>query len=182
MVNRNRVYKLFQEKYPGVKEVERFGVAAADTSVQTQNAVAAILAKYPKGQIDAIWATWDAFAIGAARALKEAGRTEIKIYGIDISNTDLQAIQEKDNPWVATAAVDPKLIGAIDIRILAKKIAGEATPKYYDLDASLITQKKLQAANTTVNMQNLTDNIPGWGNSSAFEEKWLQELRSKNKK
>ncbi len=38
----------------------------------------AILAKYPKGKIDAIWGTWDAFSQGAYKALKENGRTEIQ--------------------------------------------------------------------------------------------------------
>ena len=42
--------------------------------------------KYPEGEIDAIFATWDAFAIGAAQAVREAGRDEISIYGIDVSN------------------------------------------------------------------------------------------------
>lgn len=71
MVRRNKVYQETLKANPGIKEVERFGVAAADTSVQTQNAVAAMLNKHPKGEIDAIFATWDAFAIGAARAIKE---------------------------------------------------------------------------------------------------------------
>lgn len=182
MVNRNRVYKLMQEKYPGLVEVERFGVAAADTSVQTQNAVAAMLAKHPKGEIDAIWATWDAFAIGATRAVKEAGRNEVKVYGIDVSNADLQAMQEKDSPWVATAAVDPKLIGAVNLRILLKKIAGDPTPKYYDLEASMITSDKLTTAASAVNMQSLADIVPGWGTSTSFEEPWMTGLKVKNKK
>ena len=76
MVRRNAVYQETLKSNPGIKEVERFGVAAADTSVQTQNAVAAMLNKHKKGEIDAIFATWDAFAIGAARAKKEAGRNE----------------------------------------------------------------------------------------------------------
>lgn len=179
MVNRNRIYKSLLDKYPSIKEVERFGVASSDTSVQTQNAVAAMLAKHPKGEIDAIYAAWDAFAIGAARAVKEAGRTEIKIYGIDVSNADLQAIQEKDSSWIDTAAVDPKLIGAVDIRILLKKIAGEETPKYYDLEASLISQDKLKNAGTAVNMQNLSSIIPGWGKTTSFEEPWMSALSSK---
>ncbi|MBU3154548.1 sugar ABC transporter substrate-binding protein [Clostridium estertheticum] len=177
MVNRNREYKAMLEKYPGLKEVERFGVASSDTSVQTQNAVAAMLAKHPKGTIDAIFASWDAFAIGAQRAVKEAGRSEIKIYGIDVSNADLQAIQQKGSSWVSTSAVDPKLIGAVDLRILLKKIAGEDTPKYYDLEAALITQEKLNNAGTTVNMQNLSKIIPGWGTTTAFQEPWMNTLK-----
>ncbi|MGG1676237.1 sugar ABC transporter substrate-binding protein [Neobacillus sp. NRS-1170] len=182
MVRRNNVYQDVLTKNPGIKEVERFGVAAADTSVQTQNAVAAMLNKYPKGKLDAIFATWDAFAIGAARALKEAGREEVKIYGIDVSNADLQEIQRKGSAWKYTAAVDPKLIGAVDMRLLAKKLAGEETPKTYDLEASLVTQKNVQNSKGAVNMVNLATIIPGWGQSTAFEEDWMKTLKKHYKK
>jgi simple sugar transport system substrate-binding protein len=177
MVRRNNVYKDVLSKNPGLKEVERFGVAAADTSVQTQNAVAAMLNKHKKGEIDAIFATWDAFAIGAARAIKEAGRDEIKIYGIDVSNADLQLMQEKGSPWTYTAAVDPKLIGELNMRILAKKLAGEETPQTYDLEASLIDQKTLQDSKDPVNMQSLANIIDGWGKSDEFNEDWMKTLK-----
>jgi simple sugar transport system substrate-binding protein len=182
MVRRNKVYQDVLTKNPGIKEVDRFGVAAADTSVQTQNAVAAMLNKYPKGKLDAIFATWDAFAIGAARALKEAGREEVKIYGIDVSNADLQEIQRKGSAWKYTAAVDPKLIGSVDLRILAKKLAGEQTPKTYDLEAALVSQKNLQKSSAPVNMVSLAKIIPGWGESTAFEEDWMKKLKEHYKK
>jgi simple sugar transport system substrate-binding protein len=177
MVRRNKIYQEVLAANPGIVELERFGVAAADTSVQTQNAVAAMLTKYPKGEIDAIFATWDAFAIGAARAIMEAGRNEVKIYGIDVSNADLQIMQEENSPWVATAAVDPKMIGAVNMRILAKKIAGEETPQTYDLEAALITQDMLKKSSEPVNMVTLADLIPGWGQTDAFEETWMKALK-----
>lgn len=177
MVRRNSVYQEVLENNPGINELERFGVAAEDTSVQTQNAVEAMLTKYAEGEIDAIFATWDAFAIGAARALKEAGREEIAIYGIDISNADLQEIQEEGNPWKYTAAVDPKLIGAVNVRILAKKLAGEETPQTYDLEAELVSQEQLVGQEEPVNMVNLSEVIEGWGQSDAFEEDWMKELK-----
>ncbi|KPB03944.1 sugar ABC transporter substrate-binding protein [Bacillus sp. CHD6a] len=182
MVRRNNVYQETLEKNSGLIEVERFGVAAADTSVQTQNAVAAMLNKHPKGSIDAIFATWDAFAVGAARALKEAGREEIKIYGIDVSNADLQEISAKGSPWRYTAAVDPKLIGAVNLRLLAKKLAGEETPQTYDLEASLISQEELQQSGEAVNMGNLTSVVEGWGESDAFLEEWMSTLKEHYKK
>lgn len=182
MVRRNKVYQDTLSKYPGIKEIERFGVANENTSVETQNAVAAMLTKHPKGEIDAIFATWDAFAIGAARALIEAGRTEIKIYGIDVSNADLQIMQEENSPWVATAAVDPKMIGAVNVRLLAKKIAGEETPSTFNLDAALIDQETLKKSSDPVNMVSLADIIPGWGISDAFEEDWMKALKEANGK
>ncbi|GGG14131.1 sugar ABC transporter substrate-binding protein [Paenibacillus abyssi] len=182
MVRRNAVYQDMLQQHPGLKEIERFGVAASDTSVQTQNAVAAMLTKHPKGEIDAIFATWDAFAIGAARAVKEAGRDEIKIYGIDVSNADLQIMQEENSPWVATAAVDPKMIGAVNVRLLAKKIAGEETPATYNLEAALIDRDTLAKSGEAVNMVNLANVIPGWGTTDAFEEDWMKALKEANSK
>lgn len=178
MVRRNSVYKETLDKHTGIKELERFGVANDNTTVETQNAVAAMLTKYPKGEIDAIYATWDAFAIGAARALIEAGRTEIKIYGIDVSNADLQIMQEENSPWVATAAVDPKMIGAVNVRLLAKKIAGEETPATYSLEAALIDQESLKKASEPVNMISLAEIIPGWGTTDAFLEDWMKSLKA----
>lgn len=182
MIRRNVVYQEVLGANPGIKELERFGVANENTSVETQNAVAAMLTKYPKGEIDAIFATWDAFAIGAARALIEAGRTEIRIYGIDVSNADLQIMQEEGSPWVATAAVDPKMIGAVNMRLLAKKLAGEETPAEYNLEAALIDQETLNKSSEPVNMATLADIIPGWGRTEAFEEDWMKALKAANAK
>jgi len=182
MVRRNAVYQETLKNNPGIKEVERFGVASDQTSLETQNAVSAILTKYPKGEIDAIFATWDAFAIGAARALEEAGRTEIKIYGIDVSNADLELIQKENSPWVATAAVDPKMIGAVNVRLLAKKIAGEETPETHNLEPVLIERSSLEGASEAVNMVNLANIIPNWGTSTEFEEDWMKALKEANGK
>ncbi|QCT01774.1 periplasmic binding protein/LacI transcriptional regulator [Paenibacillus algicola] len=177
MVRRNAVYQETLKSNPGIKEIERFGVASSDTSIETQNAVAAMLTKHPKGEIDAIFATWDAFAIGAARAINEAGRNEIKIYGIDVSNADLEIMQKPDSPWTATAAVDPKTIGAVNVRLLAKKLAGEETPSTYSLPATLIDQASLAKSEEPVNMSSLANLIPGWGTSTDFEEDWMKALK-----
>lgn len=182
MVRRNQTYQEVLAANPGIVELDRFGVANNNTSVDTQNAVASLLAKYPEGELDAIFATWDAFAIGAYRALVEAGRTEVKIYGIDVSNPDLEAIQAENSPWVSTAAVDPKLIGAVTVRLAAKKLAGEETPATYNLDASLIKQADLASAAEPVRMDGLSAIIPGWGTSDAFLEDWMKDLQAANKK
>lgn len=177
MVRRNAVYTEKLQKNPGIKEIERFGVASADTSGETKAAVAEMLKKHPKGELDAIFATWDAFAIGAVEAIKEAGREEVKIYGIDVSNTDLQLMKENESPWKYTAAVDPKLIGALNMRLVAKKIAGEETPKTYNLEAYLIAQDELQVSKKNVSMENLGEVLPGWGLSTELEEDWMKILK-----
>lgn len=138
--------------------------------------VGALLAKYPEGTVDAIWGSWDEMAKGAYRALTEAGRKDIKLISIDVSNQDMNLMREADSVWLSTAAVDPKLIGLVNMRLLAKKLAGEETPADYNLEAKLIKKTDLKA---DTNMLSLKDVIPGWGKSDAFNEPWMDTLRAK---
>lgn len=70
MERRQAAYKELQKQYPEIKELESIGAVSSDVQGDTANKVGAILAKYPKGKIDAIWGTWDAFSQGAYKALK----------------------------------------------------------------------------------------------------------------
>jgi len=182
MERRQAVYKEVLAKNPGIQELEVIGAVSADVPGDTANKVGAALAKYPKGKLTAIWASWDAFAQGAYKALVENGRTEVKIYGIDVSNPDLEAIQKAGSPWQSTAAVDPKLIGAVNVRLVARKLAGEATPEAYEFPAALIRQADLAKAKTPVNVATLAAVVPGWGQSADFDTPWLAALRAKHGK
>ena len=182
MERRQVVYKKTLEANPGIVELESIGAVSSDVPGDTANKINAILAKYPKGKIDAIWGSWDAFAQGAYKALKESKRTEIKIYSIDVSDQDLQLIQERDSPWVSTAAVDPKLIGTLSLRLLAKKLIGEETPDSYEFKATEIRQADLAKSATAVNSLGLASIVPGWGQSDDLNSPKLQELRDKTAK
>ena len=138
--------------------------------------VSALLAKYPPGTVDVIWACWDEMAKGAYQALIENNRTDIPMVSIDISNQDINLMREPGSKWIATAAVDPSLIGMVDMRLLAKKLAGEPTPVEYNLEAKLIKQEQLKPE---TNMTNLSEVVPGWGKSDAFNEPWMDTLRAK---
>jgi simple sugar transport system substrate-binding protein len=180
MEKRNRVYEIFLKRYPNIKEIARFGSATPNTALDTQAQMDAILKKYPnKGDIAAVWAPWDEFAKGAVRAIKAAGRTEIKVFGIDLSDEDLQLIQEKESPWKASAATDPADIGRVQTRFLYQKIAGEPTPKYFSLDPHLVAKDKLP--DTPINMTQLGEYVDGWGKSDAAISPWMPVLESKQK-
>ena len=139
--------------------------------------VGAVLAKYPEGTVDAIWGSWDEMAKGAYTALKDAGRTDITLISIDISNQDMNLMREEGSVWASTAAVDPGLIGIVNMRLLAMQFAGEETPDNYDLEARLVKGSDLLEE---TNMLNLSDVIPGWGESSAFNQEWMNTLRVAN--
>ena len=57
MERRQAAYKALQKQYPDIKELESIGAVSSDVQGDTANKVGAILAKYPKGKIDAIWGT-----------------------------------------------------------------------------------------------------------------------------
>jgi simple sugar transport system substrate-binding protein len=182
MERRQKTYEEILKQNPGIHQLESIGAVSSDVQGDTANKVGAILAKYPKGKIDAIWGAWDAFSQGAYKALKENGRTEIKLYSIDVSNQDLQMMREKGSPWKITAAVDTQLIGAVNLRIVALKIAGEKTPATYEFPAQAIPQALLQSQSGGINVTGLSKIIPGWGKSEDFTAPWFATLEAKYKK
>ncbi|WP_428944649.1 sugar ABC transporter substrate-binding protein [Pantoea sp. FN060301] len=179
MERRQVVYEKVLKANPGIHQLESVGAVSSDVQGDTANKIGAILAKYPKGKIDAIWASWDAFAQGAYKALQENGRTEIKLYSIDVSNQDLQLMHQQNSPWKQTVAVDSKLIGAINMRLVANKIGGEATPATYQFKASAISQAQLASQAGAVNVASLNKIIPGWGESPDFVAPWFATLHEK---
>lgn len=171
---RETVYKKFEQE----KKIETLEVIGPTNMQDVQgdmNAkVSSILAKYPPGKVDAIWGSWDELAKGGFKAMKENNRNDIKLISIDISNQDINLMREKGSTWLSTAAVDPKLIGVLNMRLIAKKLAGEQVPETYEIDANLIKQSQLTPQ---TNMTNLNQVIKGWGESKDFDEPWMQKLR-----
>ncbi|ELK40080.1 ribose ABC transporter substrate-binding protein precursor [Brevibacillus agri BAB-2500] len=163
MEKRQVTYEAFLKKYPDIKEIAAFGSATNNTALDTQAQMEAILKKYPnKGDITAVWASWDEFAKGATRAIQQAGRTEIKVYGIDLSDEDLQLIQEPNSPWVATAAVDPSNIGRIHAQTVFQKMKGEQVPDSVKLNPVLVKQEDLPK-DKKVTMGDLSQYVQEWG-------------------
>jgi simple sugar transport system substrate-binding protein len=176
MERRQVAYQNILKANPGIKELESVGAVSSDVQGDTANKIGALLAKYPKGQIDAIWGSWDAFSQGAYKALVENGRTEIKLYSIDTSNQDLQLMRQDGSPWKLSVAVDPKLIGAVNLRLIANKIAGEPTPATYEFKAANIPQSLVVSQSGPVNVAGLAKIIPGWGQSTDFVAPWFSTL------
>lgn len=173
---RETIYKKFEQDNK-IKTLEIIGPTNfQDVQGDIAAKVSSVLAKYPAGTVDAIWGSWDEMAKGAYKAIKETNRTDIKLISIDVSNQDMNLMRESGSTWLATAAVDPRLIGIVDMRLLAKQFAGEKAPDTYDLEAKLIKKDQLKPE---TNMTNLKDVIAGWGKSDAFNEKWMDTLRAK---
>ncbi|MGE5701242.1 MAG: sugar ABC transporter substrate-binding protein [Clostridia bacterium] len=163
MEKRQITYEAFLKKYPDIKEAAAFGSATNNTALDTQTQMEAILKKYPnKGDITAVWASWDEFAKGATRAIQQAGRNEIKVYAIDLSDEDLQLLQEENSPWEATAAVDPSNIGKVHAETVFKKIKGEQVPANVKLNPVLVNRTDLPK-DKKVTMADLSQYVKDWG-------------------
>ncbi|GIP37957.1 methylthioribose-binding protein [Paenibacillus sp. J31TS4] len=177
MERRQAAYKEFMAKNPGIKEIAAFG-NANNPMLDAQSQMEAILKKYPnKGDITAVWAAWDEFAKGAAQAIKQAGRTEIKVYGIDMSDEDLQLIQDKSGPWVASAAVDPKDIGRVQVRYLYQKLHGDQAPDKVVLPPVLVDRASLPEQK--ISTAELSKHVKGWGSSEQGYTDWLKAAEKK---
>ena len=131
--------------------------ARGDMTAKTE----AILPTIKEGDVDAIWGCYDELAKGVLQALNDAGRTDIPMYTIDVSNDDIQLMVSNPDVWKSTAAVDPKLIGTVNMRLVALKLMGEETPEYFNLDANNILTSDLSEGTT---MDQLGSIIEGWGN------------------
>nr|WP_231891292.1 sugar ABC transporter substrate-binding protein [Paenibacillus swuensis] len=175
MERRQLAYKAFMEAHPDIKEVAAFGTVSNNTALDIQAQMDAVLKQYPnKGDIAAVWASYDEFAKGAARAIQAAGRDEIKIYGIDLSDEDLTMLQDPKNPWVASAAVDPTDIGRIQVRYLYQKLHGDTTEDKIVLEPVFVSRDQLPSEPVTT--ETLSEHVPGWGGSEQGYTDWLKEL------
>jgi ribose transport system substrate-binding protein len=103
------------------------------------------LASHPAGEENlAIWGCWDDPAIGAIGALRQQGRDDVKVYGI---NGNAQALENiKNGHMTATAWQDSYTEGLNMINMIKEiKDAGDAwQPKAAEVPAVLVTQATVE--------------------------------------
>ncbi|WEK55684.1 MAG: sugar ABC transporter substrate-binding protein [Candidatus Cohnella colombiensis] len=177
MESRQISYDAFLKKYTDIKQIAAFG-DASNPQLDTQAKMEAVLKQYPnKGDITAVWAAWDEFAKGAANAIQQAGRDEIKVYGIDLSDEDLKLIQDPANPWVASAAVDPTSIGTVQVRYLYQKLSGAKTETVVQLEPVFVHRDMLPT-DKVITTDELSQYVEGWGKSELGNTDYLQALEA----
>lgn len=95
-----------------------------------------LLQAYPEGEIEVIYAQCDVMALGALKALKSAGREEIKIISIDGQKEAYEAI--KAGSMVGTFTYP--FPGAEGVKTAIRLIDGETVDKVIDMPSQLITE------------------------------------------
>lgn len=89
--------------------------------------------------IDAIVAQNDSMAIGALKALSNAGRQDIKVFGVDATDDGIASI--KSGGMVGTVSQDTAGMGALAVETLAKKMNGEQVEAINFTQATWVTKE-----------------------------------------
>lgn len=169
---RKRMLPLILNHFPKIKVISEFGKTGKNVVSQTMDMMSAVLTQYPnEGDIDAVWAPWDQWALGCTKAIEAFGR-DIPVYSVDVSPYDLKMMAKEGSVWKATAACDPSEIGRVGIRLCVLSLMGEEVPRYVMLPPALITQD--DARNIPEGSYLTKEIVPQWGDSGIA---WTKELR-----
>lgn len=161
----------FKKENPNMKEIARSGTVESPFSVKNADQVKAIL--QANKNINAYFAPYDEFGKGVVLALEELGMTDkIKLYTADISTQDIELMIKAGSPWAATAATSPRLIGALSVRALALKIAGETLPHDILITPTLFTQKMILESGVK-NMEELEVKFPEFNKTTSTTASWI---------
>lgn len=145
VVKRCEAFDDIIKEYPDIKLITEQHVPAEQPINDAQDIVANLLTANPdKDSITAVFAAWDEPAIGAAKALQEAGRDEVIVTGVDGNEQAVEMIKDGTN---LKATVKQNFEGMADI-------VCEQMEKYFDGEeiekgemyapAELITQENAQ--------------------------------------
>ncbi|PSH65511.1 substrate-binding domain-containing protein [Phyllobacterium sophorae] len=168
---RNETWEKFKSENPAVVEKARFGVVSDTTATSTSDqAKAAFTANR---DIKVVFAPYDEFARGVKLAARDLGIADkVKIYSADVSTADIQEITEDGSPWVATAATNPAVVGAVSIRAVALKVAGADVPLQIVVKPVLLTQTALREAGVKT-IEDLAAKLPSFSTSDAVTADWI---------
>jgi ribose transport system substrate-binding protein len=143
--NRETLLDEVLAKHPGI-EITKNEVRIPGYFEDGAQYANAWLASHPAGDGNlAIWGCWDDPAIGAIGSLRQQGRTDVKVYGV---NGNAQAIENiKNGHMAATGWEDSYREGYDMVKLLPEIIAAKDSwqPKAVEVPAVLITAENVEA-------------------------------------
>jgi simple sugar transport system substrate-binding protein len=167
---RYAVWKEFQARN-NFPEKAVWGVVNDSVPASVADQTKAVLRANP--DINTIFTPWDEFARGVKLAVDELKLNDkVKIFGVDISTSDIQAIREQGSPWVATAATNPAVVGEVAVRAVSLLIAGKDPGHSVEIAPSLVTREDL-LKNDIKTIEELTAKFPAFNASSAAVASWI---------
>ncbi|AMM85590.1 sugar ABC transporter substrate-binding protein [Martelella sp. AD-3] len=145
-VCRNREV-LLDEKlkdYPDIKVTKNEVRIPGYLEDGAQYANAWLASRPPGGDNLAIWGCWDDPAIGAIGPLRQQGRTDVEVYGV---NGNAQALENIRRGHMTATAWEDSYTEGYDMVMLLEKIIDEGDawePKAVEVPAILVTQDNIE--------------------------------------
>jgi simple sugar transport system substrate-binding protein len=168
---RDAVWREFKSAHPQVQEKARWGTVDNPIAQSVANQSAAAYRAHP--DIRVVFAPYDEFARGAKLAADEANvGSKLRIYSADISTADIEAIRAPNSAWVATAATNPAVMGAVSVRAAALEVAGEDPGHRITVKPTLITRDDL-VKNDIKTVAELGARFPAFRSSDAASAAWI---------
>jgi ribose transport system substrate-binding protein len=154
----NQREKAFQEelaaKYPGIKIVDR--ASMADTT-KAEAIASDMVTKHP--DIKAIFAPWDSpVAESVVAALKAAGRSDVKVYTIDLGNTNALDMAKGGNVQEETSTLSVEFGNSLAVAG-AYGVLGKPAPPMVIVPAFPVTKSNLTSGWASTFGQELPANI-----------------------
>lgn len=168
---RDAVWQAFKAAHPKVREAARFGTVDNPIAQSVANQASAAYRANPDVRV--VFAPYDEFARGAKLAADEAGvASRLRIYSADISTADIESIREPGSSWVATAATNPAVVGAVSVRAAALLVAGQDPGHRIEIKPTLITRDDL-VKNDIHTIADLGRKFDAFRRSDAATAKWI---------
>jgi len=89
--------------------------------------------------VNVVYAHNDDMALGAMQVLRENGKDDVFVAGVDGLSEALEAMASGEG-YVATALNDPQYLGDVTIQVARQVIAGEAVPEFVDAGSQAVTE------------------------------------------
>jgi ribose transport system substrate-binding protein len=129
---------------PGIKIIA--SQYANYTQADAMKVMEDFLQRFPKGEIDAVFAQDDSMAQGAIQAMKASGRlNEIKVFSTHGNQSAFDSIIKGETIASGVYAM-PSPMGII---AAAKALAGEDMPSFINLDTAVVTNENIDKYNHT---------------------------------
>jgi simple sugar transport system substrate-binding protein len=168
---RDAVWREFKSAHPGVQEKAQWGTVDNPIAQSVANQASAAYRAHP--DIRVVFAPYDEFARGANLAADEGNlSSKIRIYSADISTADIEAIRAPNSAWVATAATNPAVVGAVSVRSAALLVAGQDPGHSIIVKPTLITRDDL-VKNNIRTIAELGAKFPAFRSSDAATAPWI---------
>ncbi|MEX3845660.1 substrate-binding domain-containing protein [Paraburkholderia sp. BR10882] len=168
---RDAVWQAFKHEHPGIQEKARWGTVDNPIAQSVANQAAAAYRAHP--DIRVVIAPYDEFARGANLAANESNvASKVRIYSADISTADIEAIRAPNSAWVATAATNPAVVGAVSVRAAALDVAGQPLDHHILVKPTLVTRDDL-VKNDIHTIAELGAKFPAFRASDAATANWI---------